>query len=71
MFEYTFNPITIFSNHWGVLFYDLHTTFSDFWVQPDLKMTHAAATYNDQDNQFNIKTSYKIWNRTAQMFGDR
>ena len=53
------------------MFYDLHTTFSDFWIQPDLKMTQAALQYNDQDNQFNIKTSYKIWNRTAQMFGNR
>jgi hypothetical protein len=53
------------------MFYSLHDTFSDFWVQPDLKMTTAAVMYNDQDNQFNIKTSYKIWNRTGQMFGDR
>jgi hypothetical protein len=60
--------------HWYLdqnMFYDLHTTFSDFWIQPDLKMTHAALTYNDHDNQFNIKTSYKIWNRTAVLFGDR
>lgn len=60
--------------HWYLdqnFFYDLHTTFSDFWIQPDLKMTQAALQYNDQDNQFNIKTSYKIWNRTAQMFGNR
>jgi hypothetical protein len=53
------------------MFYNLHDTFSDFWVQPDLKMTTAAVMYNDQDNQFNVKTSYKIWNRTGQMFGDR
>lgn len=53
------------------MFYDLHTTFSDFWIQPDLKMTQAALTYNDHDNQFNIKTSYKIWNRTALLFGNR
>jgi len=58
---------------WGDInkFYDLHTTFSDFWVQPDLKMTHAAKTYNDHDNQFNSYTAHKVWNRTAQMFGDR
>lgn len=54
-------------NYW----HSLNTTFSDFWVQPDLKMTHAAHTYNDHDNQFNSITSWKIWNRTAQMFGDR
>lgn len=58
---------------WGDInkYYDLHTTFSDFWVQPDLKMTQAAATYNDHDNQFNSYTAHKIWNRTATMFGDR
>jgi hypothetical protein len=58
---------------WGDInkFYDLHTTFNDFWVQPDLKMTHAAATYNDHDNQFNSYTAHKIWNRTSQLFGDR
>ncbi len=53
------------------MFYNLDSTFSNFWVQPDLKMTHAAHTYNDQDNQFNSRTSYKIWQRTAQLFGDR
>lgn len=52
-------------------FYDLHTTFSDFWVQPDLKMTQAANTYNDHDNQFNTYTAHKIWNRTSELFGDR
>jgi hypothetical protein len=53
------------------VFYDLHTTFSDFWVQPDLEMTHAASIYNDQLNEFNVKNSYRIWKRTAEMFGDR
>lgn len=53
------------------MFYNLHETFGDFWVQPDLKMTHAAHTYNDHDNQFNTITSQKIWNRTALLFGDR
>lgn len=60
--------------HWYLdqnMFYNLHTTFDDFWIQPDLKMTQAALTYNDHDNQFNIKTSYKIWNRTALLFGNR
>jgi hypothetical protein len=52
-------------------FYDLHTTFTDRFVQPDLKMTQAAISYNDFDNQFNTRTARKIWNRTAEMFGDR
>lgn len=52
-------------------FYDLHTTFSDFWVQPDLKMTQAAYLYNDQNNEFNVFNSYRIWNRTGELFGDR
>ncbi len=53
------------------MFYDLHNTFSNFWVQPDLKMTHAALTYNDQNNEFNVRNSYRIWRRTAELFGDR
>jgi len=53
------------------MFYDLHTTFSDFWIQPDLKMTQAALSYNDQLNEFNVKSSWRVWRRTAEMFGDR
>ena len=53
------------------MFYDLHNTFSDFWVQPDLKMTHAALTYNDQLNEYNVKNSWRVWKRTAELFGDR
>lgn len=53
------------------MFYDLHTTFSDFWIQPDLKMTQAALQYNDQLNEFNVKSSWRVWARTAEMFGNR
>ena len=52
-------------------FYDLHTTFSDFWVQPDLKMTQAALQYNDLNNEFNVQNSHRIWQATATYFGDR
>lgn len=52
-------------------FYDLHTTFSDFWVQPDMQMTYAANTYNDHNNEFNSRNSYRIWRRTAELFGER
>ncbi len=53
------------------MFYNLDSTFSNFWVQPDLKMTHAAHTYNDQNNEYNVRNSYRIWRRTAELFGDR
>lgn len=52
-------------------FYDLHTTFNDFWIQPDHKMTFAAQTYNDHNNEFNSRNSYRIWRRTAELFGER
>lgn len=52
-------------------FYDLHNTFSDFWIQPDLKMTQAASIYNDHNNEFNVYNSYRVWNKTAELFGDR
>lgn len=52
-------------------FYDLHTTFSNFWVQPDMKMTWAAWTYNDHNNEFNSRNSYRLWRRTAELFGER
>ena len=52
-------------------FYNLDNTFSDFWIQPDILMTQAAHQYNDTDNQYNSISSYKIWNRTAQLYGDR
>ena len=52
-------------------FYGLDTTFSDPWIQPDLKMTQAAYMYNDLNNEYNVQNSYRIWQQTATMFGDR
>jgi hypothetical protein len=52
-------------------FYDLHNTFTDFWVQPDHKMTQAASLYNDFNNEFSVRNSYRVWQFTAQQFGDR
>lgn len=52
-------------------FYDLNTTFSDPYIQPDLKMTFAAWTYNDHNNEFNSRNSYRLWRRTAELFGER
>lgn len=52
-------------------FYDLHNTFADFWIQPDLKMTQAASIYNDHNNEYNVYNSYRIWNKTAELFGER
>jgi hypothetical protein len=51
-------------------FYSLEQTFGDYWIQPDLRLTEAAATYNDFNNQFNTITSWRIWNRAA-LLGDR
>lgn len=52
-------------------FYELNSTFSDFWIQPDLKMTQAASVYNDQLSEFNVYNAYRVWNKTAELFGDR
>jgi len=51
-------------------FYSLEQTFGDYWIQPDLRLTEAATTYNDFNNQFNTITSWRIWNRAA-LLGDR
>ena len=53
-------------------FYDLNTTFSDPYIQPDLRMTWAANTGNDfSDTTYNNYTANRIWNRTATLYGDR
>jgi len=52
-------------------FYDLHNTFTDFWVQPDHKMTQSAALYNDVNNEYNVRNSYRVWQYAAAQFGDR
>ncbi len=53
-------------------FYSLEATFSDPWIQPDLKMTQAALTMNDMVNgDPTNNTAHRIWNRTAELYGDR
>ncbi len=52
-------------------FYNLDSTFSNFWVQPDLQMLYAAQTYNDHNNEFNSRNSYRVWRRTAELYGER
>ena len=52
-------------------FYNLDSTFSDNWIQPDLKMTFAASTYNDMLNETSSYTAHRVWQRTAELFGDR
>ena len=52
--------------------YDLQNTFSDYWVQPDMRMTMTAANYADlDDTTFNGYTSHRLWNRCAAIYGDR
>jgi hypothetical protein len=61
--------------HWNNnnAFYNLQATFADRWIQPDMRLTIAAATYNEVDNQNYTSTidSYKVWNRAAELYGDR
>jgi hypothetical protein len=52
-------------------FYNLNNTFSNQWIQPDIRMTHAAHQYNDFDNASSSLVAHKIWNRTGFLFGDR
>lgn len=53
-------------------FYNLDGTFSDNWIQPDLKMTYVASQFNELNtSDYNNYTAHKIWNRTAELFGDR
>jgi hypothetical protein len=52
--------------------YDLQTTFSDKWIQPDMRMTMTAHNYADlDDTTFNGYTSHRLWNRCATIYGDR
>lgn len=52
--------------------YDLNVTFSDYWVQPDMRMTMTAHNYADlDDTTFNGYTSHRLWNRCATIYGDR
>jgi hypothetical protein len=52
--------------------YDLDTTFSDKWIQPDMRMTMTAMNYADlDDSAYNGYSSFRLWNRCAVMYGDR
>jgi len=52
--------------------YDLNATFSDYWVQPDMRMTMTAMNYTDlDDTAYNGYSSHRLWNRCATLYGDR
>ena len=52
--------------------YDLNTTFSDKWIQPDMRMTMTAMNYTDlDDTAYNGYSSHRLWNRCATLYGDR
>lgn len=52
--------------------YDLDVTFSDKWIQPDMRMTMTAANYADlDDSAYNGYSSFRLWNRCATLYGDR
>jgi hypothetical protein len=54
-------------------FYNLNGSFpANFWIQPDMRLTWAAYTYNQTaEFSFNSVTSHQVWNRAAALFGDR
>lgn len=52
--------------------YDLDVTFSDKWIQPDMRMTMTAMNYADlDDTAYNGYSSFRLWNRCATLYGDR
>lgn len=52
-------------------FYNLDNTFSDNWIQPDLKLTYAASKFNALSQDYNSYSSHKVWNFAGELFGDR
>ena len=60
-------------------FYRLEDTFGAnyggaYWIQPDHRMLFTAATFsNPGENSYNTSTDqvYKIWNRAAELYGNR
>ena len=54
-------------------FYNLNGSFpANTWLQPDMRMTWAAYTYNQTaEFSYNSVTSHQVWNRCAALFGDR
>lgn len=62
--------------HWDETncFYNLQGTFNnDFWIQPDMRLTMAAHGFSEHNNGNYTSTidSHKIWNRAAELYGDR
>jgi hypothetical protein len=61
--------------HWAETnaFYNMQSTWTDNWIQPDLRLTFAAHGYNEVNNGNYTSTidSHKIWNRAATLYGDR
>ena len=61
--------------HWDEnnAFYNLQGTFGDYWVQPDMRLTMAAWSFAEHNNNNYTSTidSYKVWNQAATLYGDR
>lgn len=62
--------------HWTETnaFYSLQSTFnSNFWIQPDMRLTMAAWSFNEHNNNNYTSTidSHKVWNQAATLYGDR
>ncbi len=53
-------------------FYNLNGTFTDGWIQPDIRMTYTASTMNDFDyGDITQNSAHRIWNRAAELYGNR
>ena len=62
--------------HWDEnnAFYNLQGTYgSDYWIQPDMRLTMAAWSFSEHNNGNYTSTidSYKVWNQAATLYGDR
>lgn len=53
-------------------FYNLQATFGDGWIQPDFRLHQTALSMNDfDDNSYSSNVAHRIWNRAAELYGDR
>ncbi len=53
-------------------FYNLQATFGDGWIQPDFRLHQTAMSMNDfDDNNYSGNVAHRIWNRAAELYGDR
>jgi hypothetical protein len=62
--------------HWDETncFYNLQGTFnSNYWIQPDMRLTMAAWGFSEHNNNNYTSTidSHKVWNQAATLYGDR